>query len=64
MNENLIGSSTFDNVWNSLWHHAEMDMSVKIKKFPLSLSECIYLMQSMIGQTDKHNVQPVQSSVT
>lgn len=24
----------------------------------------VYLMQSIIGQTDKHNVHPVQSSLT
>jgi hypothetical protein len=50
-------------VWNGFWNHANEKKKLKFHKIFFFLIKS-YLMQSMIGHTDKHRLQPVQSSVT
>jgi hypothetical protein len=55
--------TTLDDVRNGFWNHANEKKKLNFtkKKFFFIKS---YLMQSIIGHTDKHRLQPVQSSVT
>jgi hypothetical protein len=57
------GHSTLDDVGNGLFHHPEIDTD-KFYKLTNLKKMTPYVMQSMMGHTETHMVQPVQSSVT
>lgn len=65
MYQNFVWLSTFDDVWNGFrYHTANESQEIVNRQLSSSIFQNAYLMQSIIGQTDRHRVHPVQSSVT
>lgn len=67
MNQYFSGFTSFDNMWNSLWYHTAsniLNIELEMLNQNYRKTKKNYLIQSMIGQTDKHKVHPVQSLLT
>lgn len=64
MNDN--GGASLNLMRNHFGHHAvsKEEDKVQYSIYTRILKILAYLIQSMMGQTDRHKSQPVQSSVT